>query len=215
MRTAIAAALLLAACSTTARPQPTPGAIGFDDQASASGWRFDSTGGIGPHATWQARADLAAVSPPAVMALVQTNHRAEDRFNLCWSEAVSFGNGHLALCLRADGGAVDRGGGPMWRVRDANNYYVCRYNPLEANFRLYVVKDGVRRQLATALVETNGEAWHRIEVDHDGTKIVCRFDGKALLTADDRTITGPGGVGLWTKADACTSFDDFLVARSD
>lgn len=204
---------LLAACGSTSTLSPTPGALGFDDPAAAGGWKFESTGGTGPTATWQAHPDATAISPPSVMSLVTTNHASEDRFNLCWTDAIPFGHGHLWVCVRADGGAIDRGGGPMWRVRDANNYYVCRYNPLESNFRVYVVKDGVRRQLASALVETNGEAWHRIEVHHVGTKIVCSFDGKALLTVDDDTFTR-GGVGLWTKADARTSFDDLSVSAA-
>ncbi len=208
--------LFLAACGSTPSLllAPTPGAVGFDDAAAAAAWKFESTGGTGPHATWQAHADPTAISPPSVLSLVKTNHQSEDRFNLCWTDSLWISHGDLRVCMRADGGVVDRGGGPMWRVQDANNYYVCRYNPLESNFRLYVVKDGVRRQLASALVETNGEAWHRIEVHHVGTKIVCSFDGKALLMADDDTIGARGGVGLWTKADACTSFDDLSVSAS-
>lgn len=208
MRTLAIVLLSFASCSTSASLAPTPGAIGFDDATANRAWKLESTGGTGPGATWQPRADPDAISPPSVMAMTAPNHGSDERFNLCWSDGLPFRDGHLAVCVRADSGVTDRGGGPMWRVRDANNYYVCRYNPLESNFRLYVVKDGVRRQLATALVEANGDAWHRIEVHHVGTKIVCTFDGQALLTAEDATISAGGGVGLWTKADACTSFDD-------
>ena len=100
----------------------------------------------------------------------------------------------------------------MWRVQDANNYYLCRLNPLESNFRVYVVKDGVRRQLATALVETKMGQWHRVEATFLGERITCSIDGKQLLAATDGTIAMAGGVGLWTKADARTSFDDLVVA---
>ena len=210
MQRQVLACLLFASCASSPL-SPTQGAIGFDDVSTALGWQLESTGGTGPHATWQALPDVTAISPPAVMTLTKPNHGSEDRFNLCWSDSVTFGNGQLAVAVRANSGSIDRGGGPMWRVRDTNNYYVCRWNPLESNFRLYVVTNGVRRQLATALVETDGDAWHRIDVEHIGTKIVCRFDGVELLRADDRTITSPGGIGLWTKADACTSFDDFAV----
>ncbi|MBL9075948.1 MAG: hypothetical protein JNL08_00510 [Planctomycetes bacterium] len=204
----IAVGLSFTACSSSPLA-PTPGAIGFD--GFVEHWRQESTGGTGPNATWQARADATAISPPNVMALVAVNHSAEERFNLCWTQAVAFRDGRLGVVVRADGGDVDQGGGPMWRVKDAANYYVCRYNPLEANYRVYVVANGVRRQLATALVEADGAAWHRLEVEHTGHTIRCYFDGDLLLEAEDPTIDSAGGVGLWTKADARTSFDDLVV----
>jgi hypothetical protein len=189
---------------------PTPGAEGFD--GAHADWRAASTGGSGPTATWQAHADGAAVSAPNVLALTAPNHRAEDRFNLYWTAERSIADGRVAVAVRADGGVVDQGGGPMWRVQDANNYYVCRFNPLESNFRVYVVKDGVRRQLATALVEGKAGEWHRLEATFAGDRITCAMNGKVLLEARDATIAAAGGVGLWTKADACTSFDDLVVA---
>lgn len=203
--------LLPIACASAPSFVPTPGAIGFDEMSASRAWRFESTGGSGPHATWTAMADPTAVSAPNVMAMTAPNHDAEDRFNLCWSDGLPFRDGRIAVVVRADAGVVDRGGGLMWRVQDADNYYVCRYNPLETNYRLYVVVGGVRRQLATALVEADGTAWHRLVVEHVGTRITCSLDGKQLLEASDATISGPGGVGLWTKADARTSFDDLVV----
>lgn len=207
-RTALVAILALSACSGPALA-PTPGAINFDGEVP--GWRVDSTGGRGPHATWQARSDKNPVSAPQVMSLTVVNHVDEDRYNIHWSDTLKFQDGRIAVAVRADEGTVDQGGGPMWRVQDANNYYVCRYNPLEANYRVYVVKDGVRRQLATALIETDARAWHRLEAEHSGENITCWLDGKKLLEAKDATIPGPGGVGLWTKADARTSFDDLVI----
>lgn len=209
MRLIAALGLLFAACSSSPAIVPTPGAIGFD--GALDGWRFESTAGSGPNASWQARADATAISRPNVMALVTPNHSAEERFNLCWSPGLAFRDGRVGVAVRADGGEIDQGGGPMWRVRDATNYYVCRYNPLESNYRVYVVHNGVRRQLATAIVETDGAAWHRLEVEHTGGHIRCWFDGRLELEADDSTIDTAGGVGLWTKADARTSFDDLSV----
>jgi hypothetical protein len=117
----------------------------------------------------------------------------------------------VSVAVRADGGEVDQGGGPMWRVQDANNYYLCRFNPLESNFRVYVVQDGVRRQLGTTLVITKPGAFHRVEVAFAGDRITCSLNGAVLLDVRDATIGKAGGVGLWTKADARTSFDDFVA----
>jgi hypothetical protein len=206
--------LSLAACSSQAAVAPPAGAIGFDDAPAASGWRFESTGGQGPHATWQVKDDAAALSPGRVMSLALPNHDSDDRFNLCWSPERRFRDGRIGVAVRADSGEVDQGGGPMWRVQDAGNYYLCRWNPLETNYRVYVVSKGVRRQLGTARVEGAAGEWHRLEVEHVGTRITCWFDGRKMLEAEDATIAAEGGIGLWTKADACTSFDDLSASAA-
>jgi len=207
----IVSLLLVPFACTTGAIQPTPGANGFDLDGELVGWRAASTGGRGPDATWEAQPDGTAVSATRVLSLTNSNHASEDRFNLFWSAAPRFRDGKIAVAVRADGGAVDQGGGPIWRVQDANNYYVCRFNPLESNYRVYVVTDGVRRQLGTALVEAKMGQWHRVEVEHRGDRITCWLDGQRLLEVTDATIGSDGGVGVWTKADARTSFDDFYV----
>jgi hypothetical protein len=208
---AIVSLLLVPFACKTGVIHPTPGANGFDLDGELVGWHAASTGGRGPDATWQAQADGTAVSATRVLSLTNSNHTSEDRFNLFWSAAPRFQDGKLTVAVRADGGAVDQGGGPIWRVQDANNYYVCRFNPLESNYRVYVVTDGVRRQLGTALVAAKLGQWHRVEVEHRGDRITCWLDGQRLLDVTDATIGAIGGVGVWTKADARTSFDDFFV----
>lgn len=205
----LSAACLLAACASTPSGGPTPGAEGFD--GGLAGWRAASTGGSGPDATWTAKADPQAVSPPNVVAMTAPSAGGEDRFNLFWTPTPAFADGRVAVAVRADGGEVDQGGGPMWRVQDANNYYLCRFNPLESNFRVYVVEDGVRRQLGTTLVITKPGDFHRVEATFVGDRITCAINGAVLLQVRDATIPKAGGVGLWTKADARTSFDDFVA----
>jgi hypothetical protein len=208
---------LAAACGTSSGPSPAPGSgLNFDQDAAGalpSGWQAGTTGKQGADASWGVRADQGALSKPNVLALTAINHSSQNAFNLCWSKAKPFRDGVVEVAVRADAGVVDQGGGPIWRVQDANNYYVCRFNPLETNYRVYVVKDGVRKQLATALApDTKG--WRRIKVQHTGNQITCWLDGNKLLEASDSAITAAGGVGLWTKADARTSFDDLVVAPS-
>jgi hypothetical protein len=206
---ATALVALLAACATGPSGGPTPGAQGFDGEIG--GWRAASTGGSGPDAKWMAVFDARAISAPRVMAMVAASAGGEDRFNLFWTPEPSLADGRVSVAVRADGGEVDQGGGPMWRVQDANNYYVCRFNPLESNFRVYVVQDGVRRQLGTTLVITKPGAFHRVEVAFAGDRITCSLNGALLLDVRDATIGKAGGVGLWTKADARTSFDDLAT----
>jgi hypothetical protein len=116
------------------------------------------------------------------------------------------------VAFKALKGNADQGGGLVWRYQDANNYYVTRYNPLESNFRVYKVIDGLRKQLGdnSDLKLKEGE-WHTINVNHIGKKIVCKLDGEKYLEVEDDAITKAGKIGLWTKADAQTAFDNLSV----
>ena len=167
------------------------------------GWTAASTGPAGPLASWEARDEPQL---GRVLALVRTNHASSATYNLLWSAEPPFADGSLEVELRADAGEIDQGGGLAWRIQDARNYYICRFNPLESNLRVYFVKDGERHQLASAEVEGIAGTWYRLRIEHTGTRITCALDGHELLAVDDAALSAPGGIGLWTKADARTSF---------
>lgn len=184
----------------------------FDDVATGTlpeGWRAEATNPRGPVASWSVRADPGAPSKPNVLALTDTKESSGSTFNLLWTDAVRFRDGEIGVKVRAGTGREDQGGGPIWRVRDRDNYYIARWNPLEDNFRLYYVKDGRRVMRKTATVRADPAAWHTIEIEHGGDGIECYFDGKLVLQTRDETFPEAGGVGVWTKADAASLFDDF------
>lgn len=192
----------------------------FSDQSAGDApvafgraWLIESTNPSGPEAIWQIATDDAAPSSPSVLELIRTNHDSSITFNLCWlrRDTLPFQNGIIRVSLRAVGGERDRGGGVIWRALDQANYYVCRFNPLEGNIRVYRVVNGVREQLDSADVGAAADQWHRITVEHQGDKIRCALDDRWLLAAQDRTFPASGGVGVWTKSDARTRFDDFEV----
>jgi len=186
----------------------------FDDAAVGrlpEGWKIEGTNQRGPLATWTVKVDDSAPSMPKVLALADPKDGSSGTFNLCWSDRVMFQDGVIEVKVKAGGGRVDQGGGPIWRVLDKDDYYIARWNPLEDNFRLYGVKDGARRMLDSADVKADPAAWHTIRIEQKGDEIKCYLDGKELLRAQDKTFPGAGGVGLWTKADAATSFDDLIV----
>ena len=189
-------------------------ALDFDHERTGTlpaGWRTGATKHAAPLASWSIVADAGAPTPPNALALTASTHGSSGTFNLCWSEALRFQDGVIELSFKADKGEEDQGGGPIWRVQGENDYYVCRMNPLESNFRVYCVKGGVRRQLASAKVEAATGTWHRIRIEHDGQRIRCALDGAVLLEVTDDQLPAAGGVGFWTKADALTSFDDLRV----
>lgn len=123
----------------------------------------------------------------------------------------------LTVRVHALSGEIDRGGGIIWRYRDAQNYYLARWNPLERNFRMYKVVAGTRTQLDTAQVPTDADAWHTIRVVTVGREIRGYFDGRLVAEAEDDEFLTPGRMGVWTKADAVSEFSgfQFQTARAD
>ncbi len=148
------------------------------------------------------------------LSLTKINNRYGGTFNLCFTNAISFLNGEISVKFRANSGEIDQGGGIMWRVQDADNYLVARFNPLEDNFRFYSVLDGVRRELASVDVRLDA-GWHEMKIVQHGKFFEGYLDGKKLLMYDLSPLTKSGGVGLWTKADAASSFDDFRVKKAE
>jgi hypothetical protein len=174
------------------------------------GWRVDETNPTTALAAWRVTGDDMAPSGAQVLALVSSANY-DGTYNLAIAEGSSFEDLDLTVRAKAVAGVEDQGGGPIWRCRDANNYYICRFNPLEGNFRVYVVRDGRRRQLDSATMTLAAGRWYEIGIRMVGSRITCSLDGVEMLHATNDTFPGPGMVGLWTKADAVTSFDDLAV----
>lgn len=180
------------------------------------GWRPDATlagrGGDGASlAVWEwPDAGDGRTDGPRIVDIPEPQ---DQTYNLFWTDQPDLQDLRLVVRFQARAGKVDQGGGPIWRVRDRDHYYICRANPLESNFRLYKVVAGVRTQLASVKVDMPAAKpeqpgrWHTIEVTHVGDSIVCTLDGATRLEATDASITGPGGIGVWTKADAVVWFD--------
>jgi hypothetical protein len=157
---------------------------------------------------WRVKADAAAPSRPNVLA--QMARSSADTFNLALVTGTSYRNLDLAVRMRAIDGTTDQGGGLVWRAQNARNYYVARYNPLENNYVLYKVHNYGRVELAQAGIE-RVPGWHTLRVVMTDDHIECYFDGKKYLDVRDATFREAGQIGLWTKADAVTYFDDLTV----
>ena len=117
----------------------------------------------------------------------------------------------LTVRIKAVAGKEDQGGGLVWRAKDAENYYIARYNPIEEDYRLYRVIRGHRTELKRADIKPSG-GWHTLTVTMKGTRIECYYDGKKYLEADDWTFKEAGKIGLWSKTDAQSWFDDLTVS---
>jgi hypothetical protein len=175
------------------------------------GWKIEATKRKGPLATWEAIEDNAAPSGKRVVAMTSPNHTSRGTFNVFWTDSLSFLDGEVTTVFKALSGEIDQGGGVVWRVQDKDNYYIARFNPLEDNFRVYYVRDGKRKKLASVAISLPPRIWHSMKIAHHGQQIGGYLNGDKLLDVSDSTFTEPGGIGLWTKADAVTSFDDLTV----
>ena len=203
----------LTACSIgSGAPSASGLNVDFESVAIGSlpeGFRVAETNSKRKLGTWQVAADGAG---KCVM-LTQVDNEG-DTYNLLMSDAVLPKDLRIAVRVRADGGEEDQGGGVFWRGRGPTDYYIARWNPLEDNVRLYKVERGVRTQFATAKV-TASPGWHDMVVEVRNGRMTVAFDGQGLLDHTDATFIGAGHVGMWTKADAATSFDDFVVTALD
>lgn len=107
-------------------------------------------------------------------------------------------------------GKADMGGGLIWRATDDRNYYLARANPLEQNIRVYRVVNGVRHMLHNFNTTIDVRKWHTLRVMAQGCHMQVLFDEKQALDLCDETFQ-QGRIGLWTKSDAVTYFDDLRL----
>jgi 3-keto-disaccharide hydrolase len=177
----------------------------FDRDATGAppaGWRSGVTGRGSPK--WSVEADASAPSRPNVL-----KQSGSGTFPWCVRPEVSLENGYVEVKFKPVSGREDQAGGVVWRWKDADNYYVARANALENNVSLYYTANGRRNTLKYVDAAVPGNAWHTLRVEFAGKRIRVIFDGKPYIEMDDGHIAGAGAVGVWTKADSVTLFDDF------
>lgn len=178
-----------------------------------TGWKVEATNLRGKLATWEVVSDFDNRKKTNVLGMTEANNAFGGTFNIIWTDSVRFKDVEIEVRFKAIKGIEDQGGGLMWRVQDKNNYYIARANPLENNFRVYYVKNGERKTLDSARVKIPLKKWHTIKIVHNEDHIEGFLNGKKYLDSQNSTFKKDGGVGLWTKADAVTNFDDLKVKQ--
>jgi hypothetical protein len=188
-------------------------------QSLPQGWLFALTG-QGAKGVWVVLADSTAPSPPNVLA--QTSKDITDyRFPIAIVENATYQDPNLVVQFKTISGRVDQSAGLVWRCQDAKNYYVVRANALEDNVVLYKVENGKRSNLRPKGATGRGygvkiavprNAWNRLGVKVSGNLFTVSFNGQKLYEVEDNTFAEAGKVGLWTKADSVTYFDNLSVS---
>ena len=186
-------------------------------QQTNNTWTFDNdqpgqiAGGFtNEMGEWKVVADASAPSKPNVLA--QMAKSSSSTFNLALLGNLQFKDVDVSVQMKSVAGKTDQGGGLVWRARDAGNYYIVRYNPLEDNFRLYRVVKGSRSAPLQDIAIKHADGWRELRVIMIGERIECYYDGKKYMEFRDATFKEVGKIGLWTKADAQTRFDDLKVS---
>jgi hypothetical protein len=168
-------------------------------------------GAKGTLAKWAVVEDATAPSGKHVLQLVESKNRGPV-YNLCMCEEKSPADLTVSVKLRADRGNEDRGGGILWRAVDEQNYYLVRWNPLEKTVCAYRTVKGRRITLQFVPVEGTSGVWHSLKVTMKGRVIEVEFDGQPAMSLPDDIYKEAGRVGLWTRSDAQSSFDDLKIA---
>ena len=185
-------------------------AVNFDiapDGRAPAGWTATQTGsGI---ANWTIEKDDTAPSKPNVLKQSGTG-----TYPVCFKDDTNLKDGFVEVKFKSLSGRQDQAGGVVWRLQDANNYYVARANALEDNVTIYDTVNGRRTERKRATMKVAPNQWHTLRVDFQGSHFTVSFDGTKALEWDDQTFKDAGKVGVWTKADSVTVFDDFSYSGS-
>ena len=173
------------------------------------GFLFARTG-TGRMGRWVVRAEQDAPSGGHVLAQLD-NDATDFRFPLAVASEPTLLDLRLSVRCKPVSGTVDQACGLVVRYQDEDNYYLTRANALEQNVRFYRVVDGNRQQLASWRGSVTSGVWHELRVEADGDHFEVVWDGQRIIETNDQTFSNPGKVGLWTKADSVTYFDDLKV----
>ena len=178
------------------------------------GFEFGHTAKAGAPGKWVIQAEGANKY------LVQADpDSTRSRFPVAVLSDVSVADLDLSVRFKPVSGRVDQAAGLVWRYRDQDNYYIVRANALEDNVVLYKVENGKRIDLPLKgegrtygkKADVPAGQWSTLRVNATGALFEVHSNGTKLYEVEDRTFTQAGKVGVWTKADSVTQFDDLTV----
>jgi len=173
------------------------------------GFSFGRTG-TGRMGRWLVRVEKGAPSGTNVLAQLD-NDPMDVRFPVAVANEPRLRDLRLSVRCKPVSGTVDQACGLVVRYQDENNYYLTRANALEQNVRFYKVVNGNRQQLASWDGSVISEVWHELRVDAQADHFTVFWDGQPVLNVRDQVFSEAGNLGVWTKADSITYFDDLHV----
>lgn len=201
--------LIVMGCVLAFVVEAEPVCIHFDDAKagkSPSGWEATETG-IGT-ARWTVEKDVTAPSGAQVL-----KQSGEAQFPICIYRKAQMADGFVEVKFKAVSGSGDQAAGVMFRVKDKDDYYVFRANAAEDNVELFHMLRGNRESVKGADIKVTAKQWHQLRAEFRGSHITAYYDGKLMVDTSDESLKGAGNVGVWTKWDSVTEFDDFCFGE--
>jgi hypothetical protein len=152
------------------------------------GFVFGLTGRVGARGRWVVQQEAGG----KYLAQLDAD-RTSARFPVAVLSDVSAAQVDLSVRFNPVSGRVDQAGGLVWRCRRTDL-------PVKGEGRTYGKK-----------AEVPSGQWSTLRVTADGSTFSVYFNGSKLYDVADSTFARPGRVGVWTKADSVTQFDDLTV----
>ena len=177
-----------------------------------SGWSVPRDAGAPQN--WEVIRDPSAPTKPYVFA---SDGKAK-RSPLAVLEQPVLRDGEISVKFKPVGATQEQAAGLVWRYRDPGNYYLVNANPAGKHVTMYRVENG-RQFLLTPRGPRDGrhqlrsDSWNILKVSFKGPVFSVYCDHRRVLQVVDRAFAGPGKVGLWTKADSVTYFDNFRLVK--
>jgi hypothetical protein len=176
--------------------------------APPPGWTATKTGS--GESKWTVETEATAPSKPNVL-----KQGGVATFPVCIKDDTRLKDGFVQVKFKPIGGKEDQAGGVIWRCQDSNNYFIARANALEDNVTIYHTIGGRRVAFKSINTKVTSGVWHTLRVDFKGNQFTVTFDGQKVIEASDASFPNAGKVGVWTKADSVTLFDDFSFGGSE
>lgn len=191
--------------------------VDFSDSAVGQppkGFEFGHTAKVGAPGKWivQSEGDnkyLAQVDPD----------NTRSRYPVAVLADLTAADVDLSVRFKPVSGRVDQAAGLVWRFQNEDNYYIVRANALENNVVLYKVEKGRRTDLPVKgegrtygkKAQVPSGQWSTLRVIAAGPRFAVYLNDSKLYEVEDSTFIQAGKVGLWTKADSVTQFDDLTI----
>jgi hypothetical protein len=125
-----------------------------------------------------------------------------------------FQNGEISIRFKIVAGQLDQCAGILFNLKSNGDYLAVRFNGMEDNVVLWTFNKGTRKfvKRGSPNVPLARNQWHTLQISVHGTNLQASLNGQHLL---DFELPEPvsGRIGVWSKTDSVSYFDDYTVSR--
>jgi hypothetical protein len=127
-------------------------------------------------------------------------------------DVADFQNGDISLRFKLISGQLDQCAGILFNLKPNGDYLTVRFNGKEDNVVLWTFNKGKRSfvKRGTENVHLDLNQWAALKISVHGTSLQAYLNDKLLL---EYTLAEPvsGKIGVWSKTDSVSYFDDYAV----